>query len=792
MINKRILIVEDEKLTVEMLTYPLEQEGFEIISAADGEEGLLKAYRDKPSLIILDIMLPKLNGIEVCKKLKNDFKTKNIPLIMLTCRDDMDFKLESFRNGADDYIIKPFDLRELLAKVKSILRLINLQNTLKASIEEVERISVINEINKAISSSLYLEEILKIIGCQIRRLINYDLISLALLDKGDKFVKVRTLISQEKIELGDEFYIPFNISTLNLNLVSGDIYNPSLDKVPELPYSTEGNNLLSAIVIPLKARRKIIGTFNVASYRENAFSDTELEVTNQIALQVAIAMENARLYEHVSELANITTNAPLAILGTDNNSIITSWNKGAETIFGYKSEEIIGKSCQILIPEDLQIQRNELLSEALRKGILEEINTERITRSGRRVHVQITYTVIKDEKGKNIGLAHIIRNIEKEIELQRQLIQSEKLSTMGQLVSGVAHELNNPLTGIIGFSELLMLEADNHIYKDLKRIQEEAARARRIVQNLLSFARMHKPEKTKIDINGIIKNVLELKSYEMRVDNIEIKCSLDLNLPVTMGDPHQLQQVFLNIINNAHQAITSSSRSGTMNIRTCKKATGIIIEFGDTGPGIAKENLTKIFDPFFTTKEVGKGTGLGLSLSYGIIKDHGGTIKAVSEEGKGAIFTIVLPIIENNIVFPVSNVSRLHQNIKDFDILVIDDEDTVLQLFEETLTREGNRVEIARDGQSALEKISNKGYFDIIICDIKMPTMNGSELFQLLKEQKPELAENFIFMSGAINKFESLNFFNPEVNPFLEKPFSINEVLKAISKLVSKDKKTFV
>jgi len=790
MINKRILIVEDEKLTVEMLAYPLEQEGFEIISAADGEEGLLKAYRDKPSLIILDIMLPKLNGIEVCKRLKNDFKTKNIPLIMLTCRDDMDFKLESFRNGADDYIIKPFDLRELLAKVKSILRLINLQNTLKASIEEVERISVINEINKAISSSLYLEEILKIIGCQIRRLINYDLISLALLDKGDKFVKVRTLISQEKIELGDEFYIPFNVSTLSREPVSGTVCNPSVDKVPEIPSST--GEILSAIMIPLKVRRKIIGTFNVASYRENVFSETELEVANQIALQVAIAMENARLYEHVSELANITTNAPLAIVGTDNNSIITSWNKGAETIFGYKSEEIIGKSSQILIPEDLQIQRNELLSEALRKGILEEINTERITRSGARVHVKITYTVIKDEKGKNIGLAHIIRNIEKEIELQRQLIQSEKLSTMGQLVSGVAHELNNPLTGIIGFSELLMLEADKHIYKDLKRIQEEAARARRIVQNLLSFARMHKPEKTKIDINSIIKNVLELKSYEMRVDNIEIKCNLDINLPVTMGDPHQLQQVFLNIINNAHQAMTSSGRSGTMNIRTFKKDTGIIIEFSDTGPGISKENLTRIFDPFFTTKEVGKGTGLGLSLSYGIIKDHGGTIHVSSEEGNGANFTIALPIIEHNIVFPVNNICGLTQNIKDFDILVIDDEDTVLQLFDETLTREGNRVELARDGQSALEKISNKGYFDIIICDIKMPTMNGSELFQLLKEQKPELAENFIFMSGAINKCENLNFFDHEVNPFLEKPFSINEVLKAISKLVNKEKKTFV
>jgi len=501
--GNRILIIEDEKLTVELLKLNLCEEGFDIIAAFDGEEGLRKAQQKKPDLIILDLMLPKINGLEVCKILKNDVKTRNIPVVMLTCRTDMEVKLEGFQKGADDYIVKPFDQRELLARINSILRLIKLQKSLQESREEVERISVINEINKAISSNLNLEELLKIIGTQTRRLIDYDLISIALVDKNEKFIRVRTLVPKDSIVLEPEFYLPVENSTIKEFRKEGTGYiaDLSLNKIPEIKTISNKSKLMSAIGIPLVIRGEVIGTFNIASCLSFAFSETDLEVANQIAPQVAIAMENSRLYEKVSEseqsygqlfnnaldlillndpdtgsivganrkvydtlgftreelsrmsladiihstsdltsqdilrkiksegefifetcykkkdktilnvevsaklidfhgrklvqgfarditvrkeaekelkfLANITTNSPLAIVGTDNDGIITSWNKGGEIIFGYKAEEIIGKPFKILVPEDLQSSKNQLLQEALLKGLLEEIETEK-------------------------------------------------------------------------------------------------------------------------------------------------------------------------------------------------------------------------------------------------------------------------------------------------------------------------------------------------------------------------------------------------------------------------------
>ena len=347
--NNSILIVEDEKKTVELLKLQLQSEGFTITAAYDGEEGLQKAKKEKPSLIILDIMLPKIDGLEVCRILKNDSKTKNIPVVILTCRHDMEVRLEGFKKGADDYIVKPFDHRELLARINSILRLIKLQNTLKASIEEVERISVINEINKAISSSLNLEEVLKIIGCQTKRLIDYDLISVALLNKGNKFVKVRTLVPHANIEVGEEFYIPFESSFLTQNITGGTTLSFSDKKILELSVTPDLDKVLSAIIVPLNVRRKTIGSLNIGSYKENAFSTTELEVANQIASQVAIAMENARLYERVSESEKnyhqLFDNAlDLILLHDPETGSVIGGNRKVIEALGFSEDELIKMS----------------------------------------------------------------------------------------------------------------------------------------------------------------------------------------------------------------------------------------------------------------------------------------------------------------------------------------------------------------------------------------------------------------------------------------------------------------
>ena len=227
---------------------------------------------------------------------------------------------------------------------------------------------------------------------------------------------------------------------------------------------------------------------------------------------------------------------------------------------------------------------------------------------------------------------------------QGQLIQSEQLSAVRPFEAGVAHELNNPLTAVIGFSDLLVsMVTDKEMKSHLELIAKSAHRCHKIVQSLLGFARQHAPERKLVAINDLVDEVIEIMAYDLRTSNIQVVKEFATDAPLLLADPHQLQQVFINILGNARQAIQALHRPGEIRIRTLVGGAGLTVEFRDNGPGIRAENLAKIFDPFFTTKPVGKGTGLGLSLSYGIIQEHGGKISVRSVFGEGATFLIELP-----------------------------------------------------------------------------------------------------------------------------------------------------
>jgi len=229
--------------------------------------------------------------------------------------------------------------------------------------------------------------------------------------------------------------------------------------------------------------------------------------------------------------------------------------------------------------------------------------------------------------------------------MEEQLIVTDRLASIGELSSGIAHEINNPLTSVIGFSDLVLgKDIPDDVKEDLRVINREAQRTAGVVRNLLTFARKHAPEKKPMDINKTIQTVLELRAYEQKVNNIQVNTQFAPDLPEITADGFQLQQVFLNIIINAEHFMTEAHGRGTLTITTELVEDIIRASFADDGPGIAEENLGYLFDPFFTTKEVGKGTGLGLSISYGIITEHGGRIWAESELGKGATFVVELPI----------------------------------------------------------------------------------------------------------------------------------------------------
>ena len=362
-----------------------------------------------------------------------------------------------------------------------------------------------------------------------------------------------------------------------------------------------------------------------------------------------------------------------------------------------------------------------------------------------------------------------------------QLIQADKLSALGQMIAGVAHEINNPLTTIMGYAQLLQgEEVSDQVRRDLERITEAAKRSQRIVQNLLTFARAYEPRKEYIDINQVIEDTLALRAYQLKVDNIEVVTELDENLPWTMADPYRLQQVFLNLINNAQQAMAELG-GGRLTVRSeLRGGNTIRVAVSDTGPGIPEEIMPKIFDPFFTTKDVGEGTGLGLSVSYGIVSEHGGRIWAESEEGRGATFIVELPVRKE--AMPVAEPAVGVEEEKGLEakrILIVDDEEDIVALLARLLRKDGYQVSIAFSGQEALKKMAKEDY-DLIISDVKMPGLDGRKLYEHIKETDPELMKSIVFITGDTANADTRAFLAWKENLHIEKPFDIEEVKKVV------------
>jgi len=276
---------------------------------------------------------------------------------------------------------------------------------------------------------------------------------------------------------------------------------------------------------------------------------------------------------------------------------------------------------------------------------VKDIEYTLLTKDGREFPAELSAAVLSDGSGIPIGFIGITKDITERKKMEEQLILTDRLASVGELASGIAHELNNPLTGVIGLSQLLVeKDVPEDVKEDLKLVYSEAQRAANVVKNLLTFARKHPPAKELLNINDVISKVLEFRAYEERVSNIEVVAHLASDLPQIMADYFQLQQVFLNIVINAEYFMIEAYNKGTLTITTERAGDGIRASFTDDGPGISKENLGYIFDPFFTTKEVGKGTGLGLSICHGIISAHNGQIYAESEPGKRATFIVELPL----------------------------------------------------------------------------------------------------------------------------------------------------
>ena len=367
-------------------------------------------------------------------------------------------------------------------------------------------------------------------------------------------------------------------------------------------------------------------------------------------------------------------------------------------------------------------------------------------------------------------------------ERTERLLQSEKVATMGSLLAGVAHELNNPLAVVLGQSHLLRESAqDQRTIARAGKIMAAADRCVRIVRNFLALARQQAPARGKVLLNNVVQEAVELLAYELRTDNVEISLGLAEDLPMLWADGHQLHQVLVNIVANAHQAMRKSSTPRRISITTRSEPASrqVLLEIADSGPGIPAEIRAKIFEPFFTTKPPGQGTGLGLSLCRGIIEEHGGAITVVSEPGQGTTFVITLPVAPRPAGAAESDVAEAPVPVGSKAILVVDDEQELAEVLVEALGRDGHRVEIASNGAEALRQLERHTY-DLVVSDTKMPIMDGVELFRELERRFPALRRRIIFVTGDVLDAEKRQFLESSGAPFLTKPFDLGDVRKVV------------
>lgn len=374
---------------------------------------------------------------------------------------------------------------------------------------------------------------------------------------------------------------------------------------------------------------------------------------SQLALNInqmldELGRSQVLLQESEQKYRTILDDMEEAYVETDVAGNVTFFNDYFQKVLGRSSEELMGMNYRALVGEEDIKPLYYVSNKVYRTGQPARVVSFRFLRQdGSAGFFEVSIYPRRSQDGEIVGFRLLGHDITERKKAEQQLLMTSKLASIGELTAGIAHELNNPLTGVIGYAQLLMDAPDvpPQVKSDLEKIYQESQRAAKIVHNLLSFARQRQPEKHLVDVNELIQKTLEMRSYRLVTSNIELHLELQAGLPRILADYHQLQQVLLNILVNAEQALAEVKHQGKIWLSSSAGHEYVTISIRDNGPGIPKSNITRIFDPFFTTKEVGKGTGLGLSVCHGIITAHGGNIYVDSRVGKGATFTIELPIV---------------------------------------------------------------------------------------------------------------------------------------------------
>ena len=536
-------------------------------------------------------------------------------------------------------------------------------------------------------------------------------------------------------------------------------------------------------VVPIQRRGERIGAVTIASERVHTFSALELERVEAVADLLSFALANAELFESMRQaewrfrtLFRAAPDAVLTVLQTTGR--IREANDAVRAVFGLEPHQVIGRTLlELLVPDD-----RPALEQALARafsGAQARVEVRVQTAAG---GTRVVALAANGLPGADPPSALLVgRDMTQEREMRLRLMESDRLAAVGELVAGVAHEVNNPLCSISAFAQLLLRDDDlmpTH-RESIEVIRAETMRASQVVKDLLTFARRSDPRREPLDLNGVVARTLRLRRYQFAEASVRVQQELAPELPAVLGDARQLQQVCLNLVTNAVHAMASRD-GGTLTMRTSHDEDGVVLEVIDTGPGISPGARAHVFEPFFTTKGEGEGTGLGLSVSYGIVKAHGGTIEVADSGPLGTTFRVRLPADAARAgarKTPVEPMPVLRSPLAGVRLLFVDDEPTLRSGMEAFGRLRGFTVVTAGDGAEALTQTRALGV-DAVVCDLRMPGMDGYTFHDKLRAERPGLAARTVFVTGDVVSSEARETVLRQ--PVLTKPFSFDQIEDAV------------
>lgn len=732
---EKILVVDDEKDNLSIIDIYLKQRGYETILLTSGKEAISLAEKEDIDLIILDIMMPEMDGFEVCKTLKANPITMDIPVIFLTARflDKKDL-VHGLSLGAIDYITKPFDESELFARINVALKIRKIEKTLK------NQRDYLNTIVNSIETDLLI----------INPDLTIDMVNQTFLKK--RGLKIEEVIGKPCYE------------------VAFKLKNFCIDNHKPCP---------AQIALKGEPHKEIFEFINPNTNKTNYISITASPIFDEKKNVIKIVEIHEDITEIIKREKEIEKVNKLLenILQYMGDALIFLDEKGTIIRENHIARDILKKAAKIenaAVKELANISIHQLFELAENK----ESTESKIFQLDDRYY---KLNPRKVEIADKIGLILTISDITEELKTQEELIQSAKLVSIGELVASIAHEVNSPITGIIGYSELLTLHKTmlpQKVNDIIDKIVKESYRVKNIVENLLKFSRRQQiTDMSYVDLGASIKEIIPLMEASFKENNISFIYELPEEMPLVFCNSGLIQQAVINLLQNAFDAITSSNKGDKVELKLELKDNQLFISVSDNGPGIPKEIVDKIYEPFFTTKSKGKGTGLGLSLIHRIVQIHKGDIKLDTSE-QGTKFTIILPISEPNVSMPQIKGEELYEKIQNKRAIVIDDDPTIVDYLSDILLTFKYSVDEVRDKKESLKLLSTN-YYDLIIIDIKLPDGDGFEIYNKLLEKYPDKANAVVFITGDVS-LDMREKLKQTGRPFLIKPFSFNELITTL------------